>query len=38
VVTAWNEQFPLVWTGEITLDEAIATADQNAREQIEKNQ
>jgi arabinosaccharide transport system substrate-binding protein len=37
VVTAWNEQFPLAWTGEITLDEAIETADKNAREQIAQN-
>ncbi len=37
VVTAWNEQFPLVWTGEITLDEAIETADKNARDTIAQN-
>ncbi len=38
VVNSWNEQFPLAWTGEITLDEAIATADKNARDTIAKNQ
>ena len=38
VVTAWNEQFPLVWADELSLDEAIETADKNARDQIAQNQ
>lgn len=38
VVTAWNEQFPLVWAGELSLDEAIAIADESARKTIEQNQ
>ncbi len=38
VTTAWGEQFPLAWTGEISVDEAIATADKNARDQIAQNQ
>lgn len=38
VVTAWGEQLPLAWTGEITVDQAIETADRNAREQIAQNQ
>jgi arabinosaccharide transport system substrate-binding protein len=38
VVTAWNEQFPLVWAGEISMDEAIETADKNARDTIAQNQ
>ncbi|MBV7339261.1 twin-arginine translocation signal domain-containing protein [Chloroflexi bacterium TSY] len=37
VVSAWNEQFSLAWEGEISVDEAIETADANAREQIEQN-
>jgi len=38
VKTAWNEQFPLVWAGDISLDEAIETADKNARDTIAQNQ
>lgn len=37
VVSAWNEQFPLAWEGEISVDEAIDTAVSNAVEQIEQN-
>lgn len=37
VADAWSEQFSLLWEGQISIDEAIATADKNARENIEKN-
>jgi ABC-type glycerol-3-phosphate transport system substrate-binding protein len=37
VSAAWGEQFPLAWEGEISLDEAIAIADENARANIEQN-
>jgi arabinosaccharide transport system substrate-binding protein len=34
---AWGEQDTLLWTDKIGVDEAIKTADANAREQIKKN-
>jgi ABC-type glycerol-3-phosphate transport system substrate-binding protein len=37
VSSAWGEQFSLIWEGELDLDEGIQTADQNARDEIEKN-
>lgn len=37
VVSAWGEQFSLAWEGEISVDEAIKLADENARAEIEKN-
>ena len=38
VSAAWGEQASLWIAGDITLDEAIAIADENARAEIEKNQ
>jgi arabinosaccharide transport system substrate-binding protein len=38
VAAAWGEQASLWIAGDITLDEAIAVADENARAEIEKNQ
>ena len=37
VVSAWGEQFSLVWEGELGVDEAIQIADENARADIEQN-
>jgi arabinosaccharide transport system substrate-binding protein len=37
VATAWGEQAALAWAGDISIDQAIATADQIAKEDIEKN-
>ncbi|MBN1220842.1 MAG: extracellular solute-binding protein [Anaerolineae bacterium] len=37
VSNAWSEQLTLVVGGELTLDEAITIADENARAEIEKN-
>jgi len=37
VSSAWGEQDALLWTDKIGPDEAIKTADANAREQIKKN-
>ena len=37
VANAWSEQLALVVGGELTLDEAIVIADENARAEIEKN-
>jgi ABC-type glycerol-3-phosphate transport system substrate-binding protein len=38
VAAAWGEQASLWIAGDLTLDEAIAIADENARAEIEKNQ
>ena len=38
VADAWGEQASLWIAGDITLDEALTVADENARAEIEKNQ
>lgn len=35
--SAWGEQMPLAWAGDISIDAAIAAADKTAKENIEKN-
>jgi len=35
---SWNEQFPLLWDGQISIDEAIEAADASARDKIAKNE
>jgi len=37
ITAAWGEQQALAWAGSISIDEAIATADTNAKDQIAKN-
>jgi ABC-type glycerol-3-phosphate transport system substrate-binding protein len=37
VAEAWAAQADLLWAGEIDLDEAVATAENNAQTEIEKN-
>ena len=37
ISSAFGEQFPLVWAGELDLDTAIAIAIENAEAAIEKN-
>jgi arabinosaccharide transport system substrate-binding protein len=36
ITTAWGDQQALAWAGKISIDEAIATADKTAKENIDK--
>jgi len=38
VSESWGEQFPLLWNGEIGIDEAIEAADKSARDKIAQNE
>jgi ABC-type glycerol-3-phosphate transport system substrate-binding protein len=38
VTESWDEQFPLLWNGEIGIDQAIEAADKSARDKIAQNE